>query len=1142
VSETGKLSDRRIKPNQIQSANSWNLDGLRDALRSRIANLAIELLGQPNKNLSSRRELRWGAKGSKRVIISGPRKGACADFERRMDQGDPIGLIQHVHGYSFPEVIAWASAWVGIDVGANVTPETTEQRQKRLARRERERTKARAQAADDEAAIAKARAIAAGAVFPMPEGSPAWLFQLRERGNVPPPGGFGSDIGWHPIQRALVSVLRSKSGAITAVQLTPLTPDGRKRRPVGGVARKTVGRLTTLEGRSVLRLPAHGGAEAPTLIHAEGLETGISGWSSYGAETWIYCGSAMEPQSDRFNIILADDDAVESDVAKRRRQNVGAWTAAGIHYVIATPWETPRGDKSDFNDLIRAGGPQAVQERIEVAIASDPPPARPTANMADVQALVERKVQAWVAGEGPPVILLSTATGSGKTRAARVYLARLVKQRRSARRLFMRAYRRDHPQANAEDVAKAADDAGLRQLRVIYIGPDHGLVDRFLKDAAGLGLTTAHHAGLERNYDPTDPGSPPRCSQPERLKQTRIGGEAIKIAACGIDLNGPCCPDRAGCRGWQSLAECGRAEVVGMVADSATSWTLPRELRDFDYVLVDEPPDRVFFRNDDLKLGLLDDHLFRPHPLYDKAGEPDGATTEDARAGYTRLRAVIEAAPNGYWPLEALREAGCDAGFFDQMVDWTNRRDKPTAMTPVTGDDDRREMARGSFRNGARRLCGLFRLAAGLDCGEQGAGRIEISGQESRIALLRPVGSLHSSLMQARILVTGAKLELNEVQRWLPDAVEVTGPLPRAPHQRAIHFHKGAGKQAMANPARIRWAKALIALEADFSRKGATGVISSLAHEPAFRDESNGVITLHQGALVGRNDQQRCSTLFNFGARSLSPVDAANVGAARTGDTPPVKRARRLCRRAAMRNGGSVLVPTFEFEHPAAQEAQRSVNDFDIMQGPLGRGRGANRTAADPLTLFDVGTHLLPGIELDYLIQSPDQHAPDRFVIMMAESGLGVDSAVDRSKLHPTIYPHPWTAQNDKHLEAGGFVETALRVIAPPWRRGPKEAYVIGRYWPKGPGRRVTGRLFICPARQLEVSTMMLRTRCDADRIEIEREVLPEPEVTINQLTEKDGFIVTSGAVSPEADDRAPLPDPFMLSVPPKASYRTPDS
>ena len=52
------------------------LDDLRPALRSGIADLAENLLGAPNKGLSTRAEWRWGSKGSFRVKITGHDRGA----------------------------------------------------------------------------------------------------------------------------------------------------------------------------------------------------------------------------------------------------------------------------------------------------------------------------------------------------------------------------------------------------------------------------------------------------------------------------------------------------------------------------------------------------------------------------------------------------------------------------------------------------------------------------------------------------------------------------------------------------------------------------------------------------------------------------------------------------------------------------------------------------------------------------------------------------------------------------------------------------------------------------------------------------------------------------------------------------------
>ncbi len=49
------------------------------ALRAVAEAVAIALLGEPNRRLSNKRELRWGNNGSLRIHIAGPRKGTWID-------------------------------------------------------------------------------------------------------------------------------------------------------------------------------------------------------------------------------------------------------------------------------------------------------------------------------------------------------------------------------------------------------------------------------------------------------------------------------------------------------------------------------------------------------------------------------------------------------------------------------------------------------------------------------------------------------------------------------------------------------------------------------------------------------------------------------------------------------------------------------------------------------------------------------------------------------------------------------------------------------------------------------------------------------------------------------------------------------
>lgn len=90
------------------------IDAIRSQLDARAGALISELRGaSPNKALCSRRELRWGTKGSFAFAISGARAGRWHDFQS--DQGgDLIDLIEVELGLKFAEAIEWARGWLGL--------------------------------------------------------------------------------------------------------------------------------------------------------------------------------------------------------------------------------------------------------------------------------------------------------------------------------------------------------------------------------------------------------------------------------------------------------------------------------------------------------------------------------------------------------------------------------------------------------------------------------------------------------------------------------------------------------------------------------------------------------------------------------------------------------------------------------------------------------------------------------------------------------------------------------------------------------------------------------------------------------------------------------------------------------------------
>src|SRR6476620_9221936 len=90
----------------------FDLSALRSALPQHASRIAIAVLGQPNLRLCSRRELRFGSRGSLGVIVSGPKAGMWYDHENGLG-GDLFDLIQRVSGGSFREDVAYTEPIIG---------------------------------------------------------------------------------------------------------------------------------------------------------------------------------------------------------------------------------------------------------------------------------------------------------------------------------------------------------------------------------------------------------------------------------------------------------------------------------------------------------------------------------------------------------------------------------------------------------------------------------------------------------------------------------------------------------------------------------------------------------------------------------------------------------------------------------------------------------------------------------------------------------------------------------------------------------------------------------------------------------------------------------------------------------------------
>lgn len=87
------------------------LDRASDALRGAEPTIVAEFRGEPNCALSTRREMRWGSRGSFGLVIDGPKAGLWFDHELGRG-GDIIDLIKLERGCNFNDAWLWAQRFI----------------------------------------------------------------------------------------------------------------------------------------------------------------------------------------------------------------------------------------------------------------------------------------------------------------------------------------------------------------------------------------------------------------------------------------------------------------------------------------------------------------------------------------------------------------------------------------------------------------------------------------------------------------------------------------------------------------------------------------------------------------------------------------------------------------------------------------------------------------------------------------------------------------------------------------------------------------------------------------------------------------------------------------------------------------------
>lgn len=1066
---------------------------LKAALSDKAEPLARKLMGPPNSATLRRPEWRWNAHGSVGFFVRdgrGKSRGLFANFETGQ-AGGPLDLIMHARGCGIAEAIRWAEHWLGYDRPGYVPapPDATV-----LAERARKKAEQEAEAEQSEQERLD-YAVRLDDETVRPDGTAGERYLIVGRKIPKPAGGWPKAIGYHPRSMALIARATTDTGDVRAVQRVYLTKAGGKISEDEVAERRlpAVKQTTGIVVGAAVRLP---GNPAGPLLLCEGIETALSAWTATGRETWVALGKVgrLTPPAGRLLVICRDDDRKKKPGQPGRsndeihRDTVAVWRRQGLTVTEAQPWPVRRYDGSDFNDLLKGEGADAVRQRIEAAIPPDLPPEHkmPTASLAEAQAMLQ----------GPISRLLDHAMSWNQNA-----LALLERQRQAKRDLEEfdgEAAGRELTEAEAAEKADIqaivglalpiASHAGLRvalgvgkthetaaalpsfirRLRtaelpqiVLWTCPTLDLAAQTGGVLARLGVAVGIYRGREAP-DPDgaviagDELSGRMCLDLASVHAALDAGENVATTVCGTDKgDGPRCPKFEQCPFQQNNKRLRHVDVV-LAAHASLFHGLPEKVEKLiGLTVIDEAFWQQGLHTVELSVASLTDDVRTAPVLDSKTGTEDFHVTERLLATMREVQIVLETAPEAA-PVTDF--GGLDAVRCREAAKEHWRRKIEIEMYPGMPLQARKEAARLAAANRRiPRMAALMRtLADMLEGKDDAAGRLETFRDELKAGPVLKV-LIHSRrpLREARltrpILHLDGTMPVEAVRQYIPRLKVVADVQAVMPHMRTVQVlstrdnRGGWGKNSVVPsdklaPDEVQRRENRIGCLRDFLRglvlrHGDGLAVSYLALESKL-DGIDGLALGHFNATAGINRHERVKFAAVIGRPMPNPSTTAQMVKQLFGCWCEPEQPQERPAGLLMADGSRRTILTRRFDNPQMEGIRSAVADDNVNQA-VGRPRGVRRTAACPVLVLLL-TDCVTGFPLDAVTDWPTIQ-PDR-VERMAARGVVLHSPTDAARAYPDLFPSRDAAKAALAASArssGGSPSITIILGIPPVDRQP---------------------------------------------------------------------------------------------------------
>lgn len=924
--------------------NGADLDRIKADLADHAEALLLDLFGQPTQK--SARWWRWGRKGSLSYRFD---RHTFYDFET-CEGGGLLDAIMRANGCSFPQAIRWAQQWLG--EGDAPRPKPREKRAPYDADGEVQRAIAEAvalwRAGRGIAGTAATRYLQGRAIDGWPADCVRFIGAQDVARIVTSPGEGKARKAWSWWRwPALVFPLTNDAGDVTAVQLIALQDDGQAVPDFDGA-----GKLKRVRGSAVgtaLRLP---GDTSGPLVIAEGGETALSLWLATGHETWASLGSIGRAPLDgvpkaRAIVAARDDDKRKPRLAPSLvalNKAIAAWRADGRRVLVAQPWPLSRGDKSDFNDVLQADGPDAVRERIEAALRPQDLPqgrqrADATMQLAAAVGGCMAGLLSWSSeGETPaPFRVIRATLGLGKSQAA----------------------------------LQAIVDAIGDERRIIYSVPTHALAaelaERAQVIAAKRGRAISVRVWHGREADDPDNAGQAMCRDlaPVKLaQQARL--DVLETVCKG-------CSHKAAC---SYLAQRQAKAELWLVPHALLFAALPASMAGASALVVDEG-----FALDGL-IGLQGRPVLVPLDMMQgavTAGSGRAERSADLNAILAPVRALLVDAVKDHpasehgEPLQraALVEAGLTVEAAREAAQAERRqiREIDAIKAPTRAELMKALRAVQVVNSEAVRRASLWQHVAAFlaDDGAALSGRVELvetveaGGEIRRAFRLYGVERIGKGWRDLPTMHLDATADMDLLRLRVPHAELVASVIATEPNV-TVHqyvgrtFGKGALHGSDGDDAR-RFAVTMAA-----EHGGRWLAVASKDAAAEWRDNVPPYVELaHWGAVRGLDTFNDVAGVVCVGRWGVGPNDVGRMAAILTGRAVPRVEGWypvEACTVTAA-DGSARTVDAERHPDLLAEAVRRSLVEAELLQA-IGRGRGVQRTAGNPLLVLVLGNVPLP--------------------------------------------------------------------------------------------------------------------------------------------------------------------------------------